>query len=356
MSYTWFGQGTSSDGLLPSNCSGLNIVNCTDYNITSPTEWMETSQTVIYIAFPIMLCMGVFFGIINIVIYAQQLRVSHDSYLLGLSISSTLLLATAAILKSPKYVGHGNWYEYMKGYTVSVEGWLWYTSLWLIAIMTLERGMNVIHNRPRSFCSPTQASVAVVMIYLVCLVSALPHFWEFEVVETTDYTANVTTAKCVPSDAADTPEYKVMYFWYLVTITMFLAYPMLFVMLILLSKGMQHSKLSKRRLSVKHGTGQILTRKVREELHMTRLFVAIIIFYYIFTGPKSILSLVDHISPSGLGMDPALAETVKEIFEFAFYFNFAIYFLLFLSYGDRFRQTFLGMCCRCCSKKRKRRR
>ncbi len=54
----------------------------------------------------------------------------------------------------------------------------------------------------------------IVLIYLVCFVSGLPQFWEYEVSETWDYGHNQTLALSQASVASDSPEYKVMYFWY----------------------------------------------------------------------------------------------------------------------------------------------
>ncbi len=325
--------------------NGSNITS--SIHVVEPRAWMYTSNDILYITFPIILIWGILTGLISILILIRQMRVSNDTYLLGYVAAAIALLTCGTILRTQDYVGSYNTYQYMYVYMRTLNDWLWYTSIWLLIVMTLERSMTVTHHRPKSLCSILQALAVTIMVFCVCLVSAMPQFWEYEVVETFDYGTNQTLVLSQTSEVADSPEYKIMYFWYTITITIFLPYPILFLLIFLLSRSMRHSTYHQRRLSVKHSTGNILKRKVTEEIHLTRMFIVLIILYFLFTGPLTFLRLVDRIFPQW-GWESEIYSGLHNLFEFAFYFYYSILFLLFCSYSDRFRYSLLRTCCCCC--------
>ena len=261
---------------------------------------------------------------------------------------SVLLLFCGALLKTQDYTGHSNTYQYAYGYIKSLNDWFWYSALWCLVVMTLERSMTVAQNRVRSVCTCLQACVLILMIHLVGFISALPQFWEYTVTETFDYGSNETLALSQASEAADSPEYKIMYFWYIISLTVFLPYPMLLLMLIMLIRGMRKSEHSRRRLSLNHTTGNMLNRRVTEELHITRLFIVMIIMYFLFTAPFAIWQFLDRLCPDITGNEE-LYKGLNDIFQFTFYFYFAIEFLLYCSYSDTFRYSLMRTCCCCCN-------
>lgn len=261
---------------------------------------------------------------------------------------SVLLLVCGALLKTQDYTGHNNTYQYAYGYVKSVNDWLWYSALWCLVVMSVERSMTVAQNRVKSVCTCVQAWVLIVLVQLVSFISALPQFWEYTVTETFDYGANRTLALSQASEASDSPEYKIMYFWYTISITVFLPYPMLLLMVVMLIKGMRKSVHSRRRLSLNHSTGNMLNRRVTEELHVTRLFVVMIIMYVILTAPFAVFQFLDRLLPD-MTVDEELYQGLSDIFQFAFYFYFAIEFLLYCSYSDTFRYSLMRTCCWCCN-------
>lgn len=335
-----------------SNWGSPNCSRCpnTTSIITDPQQlWTEISHDILFIAFPIVIGSGMFLGLLNLIVIIRQIKVSNDGYLLGLVTASVMLLASGGIIQMQDYVGYSHVYQYMYGYIRSIHDWFWYTALWILLVMALERSMTVTQNRTKSMCSTGQAVVVTLLIYGVCLVSALPQFWEHEVIETFDYGTNQSYAITQLSAAAHSPEYQIMYYWYTVSITVFLPYPILIVLVIFLAKGMKHSQHSRRRLSIKHGSGNILNRKVTEEINVTRLFVVLILLYILLTGPLTILRLLDRLVPKHiLHKNDDLYDGLTDIFQFMFYFYFAIEFFIFLSYSDRFRNSLCRTCCWCC--------
>ena len=335
----------------PANCTGGCSLNQSD--LLSPqaeehTAWMGASDDVLYIAFPLVIIWGVASGLVSLCVLARQVKVSHDSYLLGLVTASVLLLACGGTLRLQEYIPHSNAYQYAYGYVKSLTDWLWYTTLWLLVVMTLERSMTSSQNRTKSLCSPIQAAVVTIMVYCVCFISALPQFWEYEVTETFDYGSNHTLAMAQISPAANTPEFRVMYFWYTVSITVFLPYPLLLTMIVLLSRGMRQSRQSRRHLSTNHSTGNILNRKVSHQLHLSRLFLVMILLYLVLTGPFTFLLIADRVNPHWNWPVDNIYTALYNIFEFTFYFYYAILFFLFCSYSDKFRYSFVRMFCCCC--------
>ena len=310
--------------------------------------WVWASKDVLYIAFPIMFGWGIFTALINLIVLGRQSHASTNTYMLGLVTSSLGLLVCGGLLKTQMYFGDFDTYHYMYGNLKSLNDWFWYTSLWLLVVMTLERSMTVTQNRPKSVCNSTQAVVIAIMVFCVSLISALPEFWEFEVVTTFDYGTNQTFVLTQTSATAETPEYRIMYFWYTMSIIIFMPYPILIIMTVLLMRGMKKSSHSRRRLSMKHTTGSILNRKVTEELHITRLFVVLIVLYLLFTGPFTVLRLLERIVPQFLLTNENLYKGLTDLFEFSFYFYFSIEFLLFCSYSDKFRYSLVRSFCCCC--------
>ena len=343
------------DHTLPNNIS-LFGANCTQGLCLTGDEWTDTSKDILYIAFPILIGLGVILNFLSMIVLARCVRISNDSYLVGLSLSNFLLLVCAGLLHIQDYIGHCDLYQHAYGYLKSIHSWQWYSALWIIMVMTLERSMNLTETRERSsLCTSLQAGVVVLMVLIVCLVSALPEFFEYEVIEIFDYVKNRTTSMYRPSEASAAPEYKIMYFWYRMSISIFLPYPFLFIMLILLLQRMKRSRNKRKCLSVKQqgGSGQILSRKLSEEMHITRLCIVLILLYYILTGPYGVWHLVSVIHPQWFRDEAALSTGLYHIFEFIFYAYFSILFFLLCSYNDKFRHSLAHMCCCCCIVSRK---
>jgi hypothetical protein len=329
-------------------------------SLKTATTWMEMLQLVLYYAYPSICGFGILTGLLNILVIARQVKSSNDSYLLGLIISSTMLLLCGLFLWLPLYIGHYNIYEQMHGYFVSINDWFWFTSLWLILVMCLERCLSLTQNRTHSMCTPVQACVCTVMVYCVCLVSAMPRFWEFTVTEVVHpNNKNETILISEISDTARTPEYRVMYFWYITSITVFLPLPVLLVLTCLLSQATKnsHQTKTKRRLSansyMNQGTSQVLTRKACEQINLSNLFISFIVFYLLFTSPKILVELLPRITIGILDTDSALYHTLHDLFELIFYLNFSIYFLLFLAYHTKYRKALKVICCCQCNQSKK---
>ncbi|XP_064603155.1 FMRFamide receptor-like [Liolophura sinensis] len=311
-------------------------------------NWHDVVHIACYYGLPVIICVGFLGGIINFIVVARHLTSSIETYTHGLVLGTVLLLSSGALLDLHKYIGYVQILEIIRGYVISCKDWFWYTTIWLMVIMSLERFLSLTSNRAKALCSPLQAGITVLMVYLVCLVSALPRFWEFQAVQQFDPRSNRTFLLSEKSKSTDTPEYNVMYFWYVTTITIFLPHPLMLVLAILLYVSIRKSLHSKRRLSKKHSTGQVLNRKVSDEICLTRLLIALMLSYLVLTSPDIVLKLLIKVSPYTIEKGSVLFETLTELFNTLFYFNYMLYFPFLLIYSRIYRITCCNTFCCCC--------
>ncbi len=93
---------------------------------------------------------------------------------------SVILLTCGALLKTQDYIGHNNTYQYAYGPVKSLNDMMWFTALWCLVVMSLERSMTVAQNRVRSVCTCLQACVVsepiVVIFDWYIFMSFMAHF------------------------------------------------------------------------------------------------------------------------------------------------------------------------------------
>ena len=318
---------------------------------TEYTAWVGASEDILSVIFPIMLVWGVLSGFVNLIVLIRQISVSLDSYLIGFVIGNILLLLSGGLLKIEEYIGHQNWFQYIYGHVKTVNDWLWYTCLWLLLVMVLEKGSMVTQNRQKYVCSPVQACIVTLLVYVLTAISALPQLWKYEATRTWDYLTNTSIVMSHQSTLAEKPAYKLMYFWYVVTITVFLPFPLLTILMAMLVKGMKYAENCRQHMPAAHGSGNIMNKKVSEEIHLMRLFIVIIVLYMLFTGPFTFLNLVDHLNPHWNWPLDSVYPGLYCIFQFMFYFFFTIHFFLLCSYNDKFWHSLMKTCC-CCEEER----
>lgn len=351
------------------NASDINAADETDSIAHPGPQWAGlVSQGLIFYVFPTMVAFGVLGGLVSIYVLVRQTnRSSYDAYLIWIVSFGVVLLLCGATLRLTDYTGHNNTYQYVYGYVRSVNEWLWYSSVWTLVMMTLE---NILatrfrwRNLARSMTSGWRQACAVsCIVCVVCLVSSLPHFFEYEVTETFDYVSNQTLVMCQLSDEAKTYEYATIYYWYIIALTIFFPLPLLLIILSHLVRG----QLRRRpRTSASNGTlpltkpsdqpstigSSILIRKVTEDTLMDRLFVVLIVLYVLLTGPLALLNCINGLNvPQWTWTQDEVQSVVYPLSEFAFYCYFVTFLPLLYCYNDRFHQALLRtLCCRRCTK------
>lgn len=366
-----------------SNCSTVAILHCLNASDDNAAEEKDAiahpgpqwaglvSQGLIFYVFPTMVAFGVLGGLVSICVLVRQAnRSSYDAYLMWIVSFGVILLLCGATLRLTDYTGHNNTYQYVYGYVRSVNEWLWYSSVWTLVMMTLE---NILatrfrwRNLARTVTSGWRQACAVsCIVCVVCLVSSLPHFFEYEVTETFDYVSNQTLVMCQLSEEAKTYEYATIYYWYIITLTIFFPFPLLLTILFHLVRG-QLRRRPRTSSSSSNGTlppaakpadqsstigNSILIRKVTEDTLMDRFFVVLIVLYVLLTGPLALLNCVNGLNvPQWTWTQNEVQSVVYPLCEFAFYCYFVTFLPLLYCYNDRFHNALLRtLCCRRCTK------
>ncbi|XP_067657635.1 vertebrate ancient opsin-like [Haliotis asinina] len=321
--------------------NGLQPANTTLY-------WMEISDYFCFLALPVIISFAFVTEIISIIVLSKQIRMSLDTYLLGLSIATILLISCTVVLVLQHYIGYHPVLTYIQGYAISCRDWFWYTTIWLIVMMSFERALTVSATRSNTLCTSAQAGVVVVMVFCVGLVSALPRFWEYAATDVFDSSHNVTVLISEKTESTTTPEYNTMYFWYVKTITLFLPYFMMLSISVTLSCRTRRSTMTRRYMSVKHSSGLTLNRKIKEEIALSKLLILIISVYVIFTTPFCLLDLLAYALPGWISSDSRMFASLYNLFSVSFFLHHALHLILYFCYNKQFRLTLLALCCCCC--------
>ncbi|KAH9494940.1 hypothetical protein Btru_020843 [Bulinus truncatus] len=310
--------------------------------------WQEIADYFCFLTLPVFLIFAIITEIMSVIILSRQLRQSLDTYLLGMSISTLLLLVCTIFLSLQHYVGPHYLLVYSHPYTASCRDWFWYSAVWLLVMMSFERVLTVSASRANTLCSSTQAAVVVTMVFAVGLVSSLPRFWEYEAVEVLDPATNITSLIAEKTMSTATDEYNTMYFWYVKGVTLFVPFSMMILMCIVLSCRTRTSVLTKRYMSVKHTSGLTIHRKMKEEVSMSKLLILLMCLYMLCSSPVAILDLLAHVLPTQLDPTSRTFSSLYNIFTVVFFFQFAIHFILYFSFNKHFRLTMLAIFCCCC--------
>ncbi|KAL3863389.1 hypothetical protein ACJMK2_005146 [Sinanodonta woodiana] len=321
------------------------------HNATHKMEhWMEVSNYVCFVAFPVILLFCIVGNVVNITVFAKQFRTSMDTYLLGLSTASVFQAISTIVLCLVHYVGYHEYLVWTQKYALIARDWFWFSHVWLLILMSLERSITVTSNKSQSLCNSTQAAIVVVLVYLIGFVSALPRFWEYEVEEVGSLKLGKSFLMLQKSTQNEIQEYKAIYYWYITSITVFLPTPLLFFMLFPLCYGTRQTVISRNYLFIKHSasTALILNRRLKEEIALTKLGIVMVVLYLILMGPYLFLDLISHFMPEWTGEGTPLYITIQNIFIICFHSNFMWYQQIYFCCNKQYRLTFLSKCCCCC--------
>ncbi|ELT97711.1 hypothetical protein CAPTEDRAFT_219652 [Capitella teleta] len=327
--------------------AGINYV---DDNVIEQLEkaaWALDCENTAHVLLPIVLGTGLLLGLLSLVGAGRRVRTAGDTFLVAFLVCSELLMICGLVIKLQEYMEHSVAYEHLYGYIKCLHDWLWFSTLWILIVMTLERAMSAPPSRSRSTCSRAQAAVVSLLICGVCLLSALPQFWEYEVTETFDYGSNQTIVMAQLSELADSPQFAILYFWYAAVLSVLLPFPLFALICVLLVRSMRKHRLSRQNVPTSDVLSRRLQRSAVDE-HGARLCLVLILLYVLCTGPASCLVLAHGVRPHWTWSQPDLYAGLFPLLELVFYFFYATVFFLLLSYSDRFRRQLRRSLCCCC--------
>ena len=321
-----------------------------DNETTTMEHWMEVSNYVCYVALPVILLFGVMGNIVNIVVLGKQFRTSMDTYLLGLSVSSVLLILSTIVFNIQHYVGYYDFFVSAQKYSLICRDWFWFATIWLLILMSLERSITVTSRKSQSLCTPTQAAVVVVLVYLIGFISALPRYWEYDVIGTGSVSHSRTFPLLQKSQQALIQEYKAIYYWYITSITIFLPTPLLFFMLFPLCYGTRQTVISRNYLFIKHSasTALVLNRRLKEEIALTKLAIVMVVLYLILVGPFLFYDLLAYFAPDLTRAGSPFYVALQNIFTIAFHSYYMWHQQVYFCCNKQYRLQFLSSCCCCC--------
>lgn len=313
-------------------------------------NWMEVSNYICFIAFPVVLLFCLLGNMVNIVVLSKQFRTSMDTYLLGFSIASVLFVVSTVVYCLQQYTGYWDYFVWVQKYALISRDWFWFATIWLLVLMSLERSVTVTSRKAQSLCSPTQAAVVVILVYLIGFISALPRYWEYEVVQQGSLVHEQSYIVLKKSTKENIQEYKAIYYWYITSITIFLPMPLLFFMMFPLCYGTRQTVISRNYLFIKHSasTALILNRRLKEEIALTRLAIVMVVLYLILAGPFLFFDLLSKFAPDFTHAGTPLFIAIYNILVVCFHSFYMWHQQIFFCCNKQYRLQFLTSCCCCC--------
>ncbi|XP_013383034.1 uncharacterized protein LOC106153595 [Lingula anatina] len=341
-------------------CTGnasITRVNCSNISITTPSptqgstsqlEWQVLCDYIVFYANPILIGFGLFFAIFNTIVVMSHARISNDSYMMGLTISTAIMYICNGMLHFPDYVGYSEAFQHVFVYILGGGEWFAYTALWLIVMAALERCVNMMRHQGDTLCTSLQACITTIMIYMVCFVSTLPRYWEYEVGPTVDPATNNTFRKVMKSAAASGPEYSVYYFWYILSFKLLLPFPLMLIMTIILCQRIGHYRKRKIPSYRRDSTLILLNRKLKEEIDISRLALGLLVTYLLLAGPYVIITAIPEVFPEALDKTSTLYSILFNFSQCSYYLNFSLQVILFSCYSKSYRIAVARLCCDRC--------
>jgi len=389
---------------LPASSESLSLLshlNCSlsggddDDSDDKVTWWLQQlalGQDPIYYLLPFVLITGIVCDTVSAWLLARLLLrtpsrclsdVTSDVYLLSLTVTSDLWTACTALRALSDYVtGHvTDSLRWTEGYTAAVGEWLSYTCLWLLITMSLNAAvrLNTDTTTTSSQCrqsvdnssyqhhgqQPARCRELVVCtaIYLFCLVSSLPQFFAYRLVDSVDLETNRTiTVSELDDRLTSSYEYSVVYHWYIVCLTVLLPVPLLTGLATTLCASLLRRSRARRKkvpevkpTSSVHGPSRSSSACDCASLDSLRLHIALIILYLLFTCPRSTVTCLQGVFSSSDAATPSNTYVIYTLLESLDQLTCSVYqaswLPLLASYHYNFRRLLLT-CCRCRSCRR----
>jgi hypothetical protein len=86
----------------------------------------------------------------------------------------------------------------------------------------------------------------------------------------------------------------------------------------------------------------------QEETSLSKLLVALMLLYVLFSTPLCVLELLSRVAPHVLNADTRLFAALHNLFTVLFFLHYALHLILYFCYNRQFRLTLLEVCCCCC--------
>ena len=331
----------------------------------SDIRWTDSTSNTMFYAIPMLLTFGLISGLFNLLVCSRHVSTSYNVYILGLVMASNCVLLTGWMIRLEDYMDHSDYYQYMYTYFRGLHSWFWYTSIWILVCMLLERFSMILSSKPqRPLFTPLQAGIITVLIYLFCCVSATPQFWEYQVSEIVDLSNEEGSHKKYyeKSQLAKSTGYRSVYFTFQLAVSMFLPYPLMIIIVVMLVKRrglksgqstqLHQNNLCEMSTSVQSDGSTIVNKEDSETgpvIHpvFTRMLLTFTVFYLATSTPLNFLNIADQINPHINWEDEKVFYALSDLFHFLFYSFYSLQIVVFFSFCKNFKHLAIAMVCWC---------
>ena len=312
--------------------------------------WQTVLQDVSLVTFPVVASCGIIAGLASVAVLSMKRRHNDHCFLIAYTTSCVLLLVCGAILKLEDHTGHCNTLQYANGCLKAAHSWFACSALWILVVSMVQHHpvaetQSVPRNGPKY--RQYQEGIASLVIYCVNFISCVPQRWAYETVEVYDHTTDKTIAISRVSEAANTPAYSTVYFWYIVAITVIAPYPIMLGKLVLIT--LKRSRKLPNTWPLKRGPGIGLHCVITEAIHENKYLLVTTVTYMALVGPLVIMDIIDNLNPLSDNQSYVVLHSIAELM---FYVHFTLPFPLLWRYNTTFRRSLNKLTKRYCRCKR----
>lgn len=312
--------------LPPRQCISIQCLNITSIYTT---DWTEVTNYICYIILPVTLVLSLLAQFINIIVLTKQIRFSLDTYFLVLSVTILLHACTSIVILLPHYFDCI--LIKVTYYSILLHEWTQYIIIWIILSVALERTLTVTLYQTYNQVSPKQSWIISMLVIGVGCISTIPRCWQYDI---------TVPSNLIIQRTGDHEEYNLVYFWYITCL--FTGLPV--ILMLLTSIGLCSS--TSHNHTVKYRAALILSRRLKEEIHLTKLIIRLMFLYMLLMLPLILLNCMYFLQV--FDIDNPVSITLSNIFSLWYNIFFIVQQQLYFCYNKQYRLSFISLCCCLC--------
>ena len=294
-----------------------------------------------------VLCLFGFVGNIlsTICLRKDKSKTATPFLLISLEIADTLfLIAVLFIRVLPTIVQYTRWpallpiFPYLGKYVFPLALVCEMGTIYLTLLVTLNRYVSVcLPYQANDVCSPKNARIHVVLVWIFSFLYNIPRFFEYEIVEHISLD-NQTFRSADPSEMAQTSLYKILYSNIMYSVVMFLVpLTILCILNARLIIALNRTKQKRKQLLNDHSS--------RSEDDITLVLIVVVLVFVVCQTPALITQVLSSLLPSEVKRCPNAFFFYERISDLLVVTNSSINFLIYSFCSKRFRQILASTIC-----------
>lgn len=300
----------------------------------------------------VMVCIfGIVSNLLNIIVLTRRHMSSPTNFILtALAIADTLTMSTYPIFAIYLYIvstpdcsqNHPAGWQYFilfhNLFIVTCHN----MAMWLTVALAVFRYIFVCqHTRASVWCSMGRARLTVLVVVVATIISCIPNYFAYTLMESVDNSTNQTQYCIGPSDLArDNPMYAQFVRWLFGVVIKILPCIMMAFLSTLLIIAMQQAK--KRRARLLNKVSRIVDHDHQSSEHnrTTMMLVGVVICFIVTEIPQGVLAWISAV-------DDQFWEDVYlhlgDLMDILVLVNSAFNFILYCIMSQQFRNTFKNL-------------